>query len=141
MSQSENRFYREKADADISKHGRPAFPVPGLQNDETFNGMCMRDYFAAHAPDQIPEWFTGPKSPIVIPPMPSTDSLSEADAKTARGWLHGDIEDLPDHLLFYGEAVVARGVAIEQKKADENVRRYFAWRWYYAGMMILEGGL
>lgn len=27
--------------------GGPAFPVPGLQHDETFNGMSIRDYFAA----------------------------------------------------------------------------------------------
>lgn len=28
---------------------KPAFPVPGLQHDETFNGMTLRDYFAAKA--------------------------------------------------------------------------------------------
>ena len=27
----------------------PAFPVPGLQHDEGFNGISMRDYFAAKA--------------------------------------------------------------------------------------------
>lgn len=30
-------------------NGGPAFPVPGLQNDEDFNGMTLRDYFAVHA--------------------------------------------------------------------------------------------
>ena len=29
--------------------GGPAFPVPGLQDDETFNGMTLRDFFAAKA--------------------------------------------------------------------------------------------
>ena len=29
--------------------GGPAFPVPGLQNDADFNGMTLRDYFAAKA--------------------------------------------------------------------------------------------
>jgi hypothetical protein len=29
--------------------GGPAFPVPGLMHDETFNGLSMRDYFAAKA--------------------------------------------------------------------------------------------
>jgi hypothetical protein len=28
-------------------NGGPAFPVPGLQQDEDFNGMTLRDYFAA----------------------------------------------------------------------------------------------
>ncbi|MFG0460917.1 hypothetical protein ACF8GG_16440 [Pseudomonas sp. yb_1] len=30
-------------------NGGPAFPVPGLQEDESFNGMTLRDYFAAKA--------------------------------------------------------------------------------------------
>jgi hypothetical protein len=29
--------------------GGPAFPVPGLQHDEDFNGMTLRDYFAGQA--------------------------------------------------------------------------------------------
>lgn len=29
--------------------GGPAFPVPGLQDHEEFNGMSLRDYFATHA--------------------------------------------------------------------------------------------
>ena len=27
----------------------PAFPVPGWKDDENFNGMTLRDYFAAKA--------------------------------------------------------------------------------------------
>lgn len=30
-------------------NGGPAFPVPGLMDDESFNGMTLRDYFAAKA--------------------------------------------------------------------------------------------
>lgn len=30
-------------------NGGPAFPIPGLQHDEDFNGMTLRDYFAAKA--------------------------------------------------------------------------------------------
>ena len=26
-----------------------AFPIPGLQDDESFNGLTVRDYFAAKA--------------------------------------------------------------------------------------------
>ena len=29
--------------------GGPAFPIPGLQDDQDFNGMTLRDYFAAKA--------------------------------------------------------------------------------------------
>lgn len=31
------------------KDGGPAFPVPGLMEDPSFNGMSLRDYFAAKA--------------------------------------------------------------------------------------------
>jgi hypothetical protein len=29
--------------------GGPAFPIPGLQHDADFNGITLRDYFAAKA--------------------------------------------------------------------------------------------
>ena len=29
--------------------GGPAYPVPGLQHDESFNGLSLRDYFASEA--------------------------------------------------------------------------------------------
>lgn len=43
------------------KDGGPAFPVPGLMEDPSFNGMTLRDYFAAKAmaaivPNFIDEW-------------------------------------------------------------------------------------
>lgn len=31
------------------KTGGPAFPVPGWPDDPNFNGMTLRDYFAAKA--------------------------------------------------------------------------------------------
>ena len=31
------------------KDGGPAFPIPGLHADADFNGMQLRDYFAAKA--------------------------------------------------------------------------------------------
>lgn len=30
-------------------NGGPAFPIPGLHDDADFNGMTLRDYFAAKA--------------------------------------------------------------------------------------------
>lgn len=33
--------------------GGPAYPIPGLQNDADFNGMTLRDYFAAKAMQAI----------------------------------------------------------------------------------------
>jgi hypothetical protein len=33
----------------MDKDGGNAFPIPGLQEDPDFNGMSLRDYFAAKA--------------------------------------------------------------------------------------------
>ena len=33
----------------IKNNGGPAFPVPNLEFDSEFNGMTLRDYFAAKA--------------------------------------------------------------------------------------------
>lgn len=33
----------------IQDNGGPAFPVPGWKDDADFNGMTLRDYFAAKA--------------------------------------------------------------------------------------------
>lgn len=38
----------------MRKDGGAAFP------DEINEGMSLRDYFAAHAPSEIPEWFECP---------------------------------------------------------------------------------
>lgn len=37
--------------SDRMKDGGPAFPVPGDQLHPQMNGMNLRDYFAAHAPE------------------------------------------------------------------------------------------
>lgn len=41
--------------------GGPAFPIPGLQNDSEFNGMTLRDYFAASALAGIAGHLRGPE--------------------------------------------------------------------------------
>lgn len=48
--------------SDTTNTGGPAFPVPGLQHDEDFNGMTLRDYFAAKAMHALvvePPWGDG----------------------------------------------------------------------------------
>lgn len=37
------------AEAAAINDGGPAFPIPNLHHDEDFNGMTLRDYFAAKA--------------------------------------------------------------------------------------------
>lgn len=42
--------------------GGPAFPIPGDQADADFNGLTLRDYFAAHAPEPPKGWHGGDRS-------------------------------------------------------------------------------
>jgi hypothetical protein len=41
---------------DNKNTGGPAFPVPGDQHDESFNGATLRDYFAAAALATVPRY-------------------------------------------------------------------------------------
>ena len=40
--------------------GGPAFPVPGFPDEEYFNGMTLRDYFAAKALSGVAAHIKGP---------------------------------------------------------------------------------
>ncbi len=46
--------------------GGPAFPVPNLQDDPSFNGMTLRDYFAAKA---MQAWLSDTKAEFYNPKM------------------------------------------------------------------------
>ncbi|WP_207285186.1 hypothetical protein [Pseudomonas sp. FW300-N2A2] len=46
-------------DAAMAAGQRPAFPVPGDQQDESFNGVTIRDYFAIKVLQSLitePQW-------------------------------------------------------------------------------------
>lgn len=45
--------------------GGPAFPVPNLEHDVNFNGMSLRDYLAANAPE-TPDWFAPVRHDVVV---------------------------------------------------------------------------
>ena len=51
MSIEQTRAHYEAmaAEAAAINDGGPAFPIPNLHHDEDFNGMTLRDYFAAKA--------------------------------------------------------------------------------------------
>lgn len=66
-----------------SATGGPAFPVPGLQHDEDFNGMTLRDYFAGQA---LVALFSGEANPRVgrdVEPYNSSKSHREWSAMEA----------------------------------------------------------
>lgn len=93
-----------------------------------------RDYFAAHAPADIPAWFqfdTGPK-----PVLPHPGALSGKHAKQwgVDGWL--DESDVDPEVLAFRERYHAAFKATDQYEAGHAQARFIAWRWHYADMML-----
>ncbi|MEK6357322.1 MAG: hypothetical protein V4796_31485 [Burkholderia cenocepacia] len=88
MDKTENRIYRE---ADKINDGGPAFPIPGLHDDADFNGMTLRDYFAAKAMRVCAPRHVHPDSEVrYVAPISfddlATDAYALADAMLrARG--------------------------------------------------------
>jgi len=62
-------------------HGGPAFPVPGLQHDEAFNGLSIRDYFAAKALQQ-----TIGRCYAIVPDEAPMEDVREAVCDAAYAW-------------------------------------------------------
>lgn len=135
---------------------QPAFPVlmqqvgdnefrahrPGdpLSYTRPMAGLTKREYFAAVAPNDIPEWFehVEPERPDVK--FPNIDDVEDVnDWKILDKWIWSVKKfALPDHLAWFGEQwAEAHKKRKEWEKADAAAR-YFQWRKYYADMMIAE---
>lgn len=97
-----------------------------------------RDYFAAHAPTDIPAWFRTEHPPAPIFPKPA--DLSEKHRRQWEGlgeWLEPHEVD-PEVIVFrdlYHEALKAK----DAYDAACAAATFFAWRWHYADQMIAPG--
>jgi hypothetical protein len=149
------------------RNGGPAFPGHTVNDTDgnlddpfgtllppnaqaTYSGMSLRDYFAAHAPTEIPAWFVYGDDRPPIPHIldigsalalqPGLADLFDFEQENLRQWLYDGSWDLEPKLEAIGHAASkaiaesreARRAAEEQREAD----RYFAWRWHYADNMI-----
>lgn len=97
--------------------------------------MNRIDYFAAHAPGKIPDWFKHQEStrPNEVTWLQLT---TPEDQETARAWMCDDSWDLPEHLKWFQEAYIKY---LEEKRLWErqnNESRFFQWRQYYAEQMV-----
>lgn len=112
--------------------------------------MSLLDYFAAHAPVQVPDWFRHPDA-FPVPPMLGCLEACEADENCARltplqravleTWLDGErVEYLPPDLAAIGQAIDERylknALDVEQARTANAAARWFAWRWHYAATML-----
>jgi hypothetical protein len=132
--------------------GGPAFPQAREIGRMNFVGMSLRDQFAAHAPSEIPQWFSAAWAEHTPTPLPLSISsaiaqherarkLSAMDEERLRSWLDDGSYDLDDpELAEIGEEVVnainaSRENSIAAGKEHE-LALYFSWRWYFADEML-----
>lgn len=114
--------------------------------------ITAREYFAAHAPTDIPDWFPAPQEPVVrIPDRlsmaqadPRYGNLSNEGKERLRQWLRDGCYDLPGAAGELGEAVNVRHAELlaQAQEADRERarRRFIGWRWTYADMMLGMAG-
>lgn len=127
-----------------------------------FGGLTARDYYAAHAPSEIPFWFDL-ADPMPELDVPATPTRWEA-LKDSPGWeeAHDEVKEAAHRYLIdlmdevepgdgpAGEmAAFAHDLILAANRAQNEVlernaviqkqnlaRRYFAWRRFYAEQMV-----
>lgn len=123
--------------------GGPAFPTtqspgnpnfPGQHDVYAHRGMTLREYFAAHAPPP-PDWFesfTVDYAKLGEPPQ--LDPQSDSDKAVLRAWMNDRSTKVPAHL----KPALDRVGQLAKAKASLGMlaESFFAWRWYYADMML-----
>lgn len=126
-----------------------AFPVVDSKGTPATNGMLLLDYFAARAPEQIPEWFR-PEDAVSVPlPLgrldaldmqPGYQALPEADRTALERYMQDAYDEPREEIADFGTAAYAavakRREEIKAAIQANEAARYFAWRWHYALNMI-----
>lgn len=124
------------------KTGRSAFPsqeqidYPSNSVMQYYAGMTLRDYFAARAPQPAPDWFKHEPS-SKRPVAPDAALLTDAQREQLAGL--GDYYDFTDvdaEVVAFAEARDAAAEALEAWRNEQRRIKFFAWRWFYADMMI-----
>lgn len=116
------------------RHGAYAFPVvlPGFMGRDApidgeieAEGLTIREYFAARAPHDIPDWFEPVMRPRPLPPAASIEALSNfKEAGLNRGWPIDRIQRQVDnwrHDPCYSLADVA-APTLQEREVYERAR-------------------
>lgn len=95
------------------------------------------DYFAAHAPAEIPHWFAPEPDPYTGPAAPVIPSdASDEDRLMLESWMKDPCFDLPEQFEWFEKAWEEHREAVRRHNEFQVVDRYLAWRWAYAEMML-----
>jgi hypothetical protein len=117
---------------------QPAFPPNAGWEHSEAKGLSKREWFAAHAPIEIPNWFTHvpPEKKLTRRPI-WLDIDNEQDRETCRHWLDGEY-DLPEHLKWFSDQFSKAYDEEQQWNIENESERYFQWRVHYADIMLHE---
>lgn len=127
--------------------GGAAFPQPTILHPVSArplihgqDGMSLREYFAARAPAEIPEWFGGPPVRNVARPYCPSEIASEV-AEWLRDPcydLDGVFDDEPRQQMAkaYQDATNQYDQEVVVAQGEQVIARYYAWRWHYADQML-----
>jgi hypothetical protein len=118
------------------KDGGPAFPQKEpLTSDHP--GMTMRQWYAAHAPN-APEWFRldVEDMPTKIPAVPENwDAAERAEFAMIKEGTLPPAAASDDVQVFWKRYEQAR-LRAEAWRQEMRQKKFFAWRWFYADMML-----
>lgn len=135
--------------------GGPAFPNVEVSQHhfgqpDGYMGLSARDYFAARAPADIPDWFQIENDT----PMPKRldrraalhEVAPELEVEVRNSILNWMSDPCFDMDVAARQEIGDRAfAAMENREAEisawlnrRQARRYFAWRWHYADQMLLE---
>lgn len=123
--------------------GGPAFPVPGLQHDEAFNGMTLRDYFAAHAPAEPQDWFRPVMSAPPEKPAYLTNTTPAEREELCGLWEWISSEECKQpRVKAYAVAKEEYLAAMRKRRMEERFQRQVQWPYAWADAMLRarEGG-
>jgi hypothetical protein len=110
--------------------------------------MTLRDWFATHAPTEIPKWFQWAGQPVPDVPIAGLalqqvngfDSLSYSQKQTLRAWVRDPAFALEDDIADIGDAAaeIRRQAELTRERIlrENDAGRYYAWRWAYADAML-----
>lgn len=125
-------------------------------------GMTLRDWFASHAPAEIPKWFEVEADPLPAKPDPQAFGFGGEHLRAAQQWMRDDagadlISFMPSHdglrmpksmhwdpypqslieqCRQFQAACRAWSQTVADQQRNHQVKKYFAWRWYYAQQML-----
>ena len=120
-----------------------------MSTDLPMQDMLVRDYFAAHAPTEVPDWFKHPDQAEVpellsnaaaLQQVPELAECSQEDKRRLREWMLDPHYDIEQPLMAIGARAfqLKDEVRIEREAAIafNRAARWFAWRWHYADVML-----